>query len=202
MISAILREDAAMPSMVLTTWPTAAPPSRATPAAVAARAFACRALSAFWPTVEVSSSIELAVSSSVLACSSVRCDRSVLPCAIWLLVSATVRAPSATSPTSSRRRVLIPASARRSCPISSLPLASMRTVRSPSAMRCAAFTASRTGRVMERVISHEASTASRMPPAQKPPSSVRLAAALAAAALASASTAFVECTDSASIAPT
>ena len=45
---------------------------------------ACRALSAFCLTVAVSSSIEEAVSSSELACSSVRGDRSGLPAAIWL----------------------------------------------------------------------------------------------------------------------
>ena len=43
---------------------------------------AWRACSAFWRTVEVSSSIEAAVSSRLAACCSVRRDRSLLPEAI------------------------------------------------------------------------------------------------------------------------
>jgi len=43
---------------------------------------ASRAFSAFWPTVDVSSSMEAAVSSMLEACSSVRADRSALPEAI------------------------------------------------------------------------------------------------------------------------
>jgi hypothetical protein len=191
MISAILRDDAEMPVMVVTTWPTAAPPSRATAAALAASSFATRALSAFWPTVEVSSSIELAVSSSVLACSSVRCDRSALPCAICALVSATLRAPCATSATSVRRRDVMSPRARSSCVISSRPPAASDTVRSPSATRRAASTAWSRGRVMERAISQEASSASSAPARQKPTSSARPVRALVAAAAASCSTSAV-----------
>ena len=82
MMSTILREDALIDSMVCTTCPTTAPPLPATSDAAPASALAWRALSAFWRTVEVSSSIDEAVSSSELACSSVRDDRSRLPCAI------------------------------------------------------------------------------------------------------------------------
>ena len=67
-----------------TTWPTTAPPLTATSRAPTAPAgWPGCALSAFCFTVLVSSSIEEAVSSSELACSSVRCDRSALPAAIW-----------------------------------------------------------------------------------------------------------------------
>ena len=77
-----------MSPMVLTTSPTtcaalAAPrPTRASPAG-----WPGCALSAFWRTVAVSCSIELAVCSSVLACSSVRSDRSGLPWAISALAT-------------------------------------------------------------------------------------------------------------------
>ena len=67
-----------------TTCETTVPPRTATSEAVAASWFAWRALSAFCFTVAVSSSMLEAVSSRLEACSSVRCDRSVLPAAIWI----------------------------------------------------------------------------------------------------------------------
>jgi hypothetical protein len=57
---------------------------------------ASRAFSAFWPTVEVSSSMEAAVSSMLEACSSVRDDRSALPEAICEEAVVTASAPSRT----------------------------------------------------------------------------------------------------------
>jgi hypothetical protein len=76
-----------MSCMVPTTCSTTAPPRSATPDAACASRLAWRALSAFCLTVEVSSSIDAAVSSSELACCSVRLERSWLPAAIcWLAV--------------------------------------------------------------------------------------------------------------------
>ncbi len=82
MMSAILREEAWMSAMVVTTLPTTLPPCEATEAAPTASWLALRAWSAFCLTVEVSSSIEAAVSSRLAACCSVRRDRSLLPAAI------------------------------------------------------------------------------------------------------------------------
>jgi hypothetical protein len=81
MMSTILPDAAWIWSMVCTTSWITAPPRAATPAVVSARVLAWRALSAFCFTVDVSSSIEDAVSSSELACCSVREDRSWLPAA-------------------------------------------------------------------------------------------------------------------------
>jgi hypothetical protein len=67
---------------------------------------ACAALSAFWFTVEVSSSIDAAVSSSELACDSVRADKSILPEAI---------SPEAVAMVSALRRISPMVSASRAC---------------------------------------------------------------------------------------
>jgi hypothetical protein len=64
---------------------------------------AWRALSAFWRTVEVSSSIEAAVSSSAPACFRCGDDRSLLPAAIWPAAVAIESVPPRTSPTMRRR---------------------------------------------------------------------------------------------------
>ncbi len=84
MMSTILLDDWLIESMVPTTCATTAPPLTATCAADAASWLAWRALSALCLTVDVSSSIDDAVSSSAPACCSVRRDRSWLPCAISL----------------------------------------------------------------------------------------------------------------------
>ncbi len=63
-----------MDSMVDTTSDTTLPPLLATSEADKASVFAWRALSAFWRTVDVSFSIEEAVSCSEPACSLVRAD--------------------------------------------------------------------------------------------------------------------------------
>ncbi len=67
-MSTIFFDASVIASIVSTTRPTVAPPRPATLDADCARAFASRALSAFWRTVAVSSSIEDAVSSSAAAC--------------------------------------------------------------------------------------------------------------------------------------
>ncbi len=77
-----------MPAMVSTTRPTTSPPLTAMSDALTASVLAWRALSAFCFTMLVSSSMLEAVSSSELACSSVRCDRSMLPAAICLVALA------------------------------------------------------------------------------------------------------------------
>jgi hypothetical protein len=82
MMSEIFFELSVIPFMVLTTCLTTSPPRWATSDAPSTSWFACFAFSAFCFTVEVSSSIELAVSSRLEACSSVRCDRSEFPAAI------------------------------------------------------------------------------------------------------------------------
>ncbi len=82
MMSAIFAELSLMPCIVSTTRPTTALPFSATSDALAASVLACCALSAFCLTVEVSSSMLAAVSSSDAACCSVRWLRSVLPVAI------------------------------------------------------------------------------------------------------------------------
>ena len=69
--------------IVVTTRTTSAPPCSARFEAVRASSSAWRALSAFCFTVLVSSSMLAAVSSRLEACSSVRCDRSVVPAATW-----------------------------------------------------------------------------------------------------------------------
>jgi len=94
MMSAIFLDAADIPFIVATTSPTTAPPLTATSEAPAASWLACRAFSAFCLTVAVSSSIEEAVSSSELACSSVRCDRSALP---WEISREAVSISSADS---------------------------------------------------------------------------------------------------------
>ncbi len=81
-MSTIFFADSLISPIVLTTSDTTAPPLTAISDADTARLFACRALSAFCLTVDVNSSIDDAVSSSELACCSVRDDRSRLPDAI------------------------------------------------------------------------------------------------------------------------
>ena len=74
-----------MESIVSTTCDTMLPPFTATSEAASARVLACSVCSAFWRTVELSSSIDEAVSSSDPACCSVRADKSKLPRAISLV---------------------------------------------------------------------------------------------------------------------
>ena len=82
MMSTIFLELSLIEAIVCTTSPTTLPPLTAMSEALVASWLACLAFSAFCRTVEVSSSMLDAVSSRLEACSSVRCDRSALPCAI------------------------------------------------------------------------------------------------------------------------
>jgi hypothetical protein len=84
-------------------------------------------------TVAVNCSIDAAVSSSELACSSVRDDRSRLPAAICAEAVAIASAPPRTSPTIRCRLVFICCNACSSIPVSSLLRISIRVVRSPAA---------------------------------------------------------------------
>ncbi|MNW08033.1 hypothetical protein D3C71_2047440 [compost metagenome] len=82
MMSTIWREALLISPIVATTSLTTSPPRLAISEAFTASALACRALSAFWRTMPVSSSMLDAVCSSAEACSSVRWERSVLPAEI------------------------------------------------------------------------------------------------------------------------
>ena len=121
-----------MSPMVRTTCCTTSPPRPATWLALAASALACWAFSAFCWTVAISCSIAAEVSSSALACDSVRIDRSLLPEAISpeavRTVSDAARICSSTAAILSAKRL----KALAICVSSSRPEASMRRVRSPS----------------------------------------------------------------------
>jgi len=99
MMSAILLLESLMFFIVSTTWPTTSPPLTATLDAPSASWLACWALSAFCLTVELSCSIEAAVSCSAEACCSVRWLRSRLPWAICDDAVATLSAFWRTPPT-------------------------------------------------------------------------------------------------------
>src|SRR5450830_999295 len=140
MMSTILREEALIDSIVCTTRPTTAPPLPATSEAAPASALAWRALSAFCRTAEVSCSIEEAVSSSELACSSVRDDRSRLPWAISLEAVWMVSVPERTwltMPTSLSRMTFM---ANSRLALSWLAVR-ISTLKSPSAIAPAILTA-------------------------------------------------------------
>ena len=83
MISTILWEERVIDPIVSTTCFTTSEPFSATADASRASWLAPSALAAFCFTVLVSCSIEAAVSTIELACSSVRADKSRLPLAIW-----------------------------------------------------------------------------------------------------------------------
>ncbi len=154
MISDTVRDDELISRMVATTSVTTAPPWVATAEALSASWLAWRALSAFWRTIEVISSMLDAVSSSELACSSVRCDRSALPAAICL-----VAAPIDSEPWRTRRTVSVNAACMRARPSSRRPISSRRSmrtgcVRSPAAMRSNCASVAFSGPTMARSSSH------------------------------------------------
>ncbi len=169
MMSAILRDDVLIASMVCTTCDTTVPPRTATWDADSANWLAWRLLSVLRCTVWVSSCIEAVVCSSALAWCSVRADRSWLPAAIWPLALATDWEPWRTL------AMILPSDWFMSCRAwSSWPHSSWRTwvttcrLRSPAATQRASCTASAKGRVMEREIataSSKASTAAARPKA-------------------------------------
>ena len=160
MMSAILLLLSWMPFMVSTTWLTTSPPCTATVDALCASWLACRALSAFWRTVELSCSMDAAVSCSALACCSVRALRSLLPWAISDDAVATFSEPERTCPTMRDRFCCISFSDRSRCAISLRlsPTSGMWTDRLPWLISSAACTARCTGPTMERVV-HSANKA-------------------------------------------
>ena len=133
MISAIFDELSLMPFIVWTTCATTWPPCAATSLAPRASWSACCALSAFCFTLHRSSSIDAAVCSSAEACSSVRDDRSLLPCAICVQAVATLWALPRTPPTTRTRPSRIDASDFINVATSSRPSAATCRVRSPAA---------------------------------------------------------------------
>ena len=74
MMSEIFFDETVTSCIVVTTLLTTSPPFCAVTEALPASALACFACSAFWRTVVVNSSSVEAVSSSELACSSVRLE--------------------------------------------------------------------------------------------------------------------------------
>ncbi len=160
MMSAMRSEPWRIESMVRTTSCTTAPPRAATDEAPETSWWARRADSAFCCTVEVSSSIEAAVSSRLLACSSVRWLRSALPLAICTVPVAMESEPARTLPTMRTRLSFMRARAESNWPTSSRRPVGMCEVRSPPATASATCTAVCSGRVMERAMSQHSATAS------------------------------------------
>ena len=126
-----------MPFIVSTTWPTTSPPRVATSVAVRASWLAWAALSALLHTVAPSSVIVAEVSSSALACSSVRWLRSALPAAISDEPSAIDCDASRTSPTMRARLPCMAPSEASTLPCGARSAPAMRP-RLPPAMRWAA----------------------------------------------------------------
>ncbi len=136
MMSAIFFDEASMADMVVTTWPTTSPPCEATPAAPCASWLAWRACSAFWRTVEVSSSIEAAVSSRLAACCSVRRERSLLPVAISEAARLMLEAACWMRPTIEVSCATVALASSRILANTPWKSPCMRAVRSPRAMAC------------------------------------------------------------------
>src|SRR5471030_536260 len=116
---------------------------------------AWRALSAFCLTVEVNSSIDDAVSSSELACCSVRDDKSRLPAAIWLDALAMLSVAPRTSKTNSTRPSFMLFSACNRRPVSSCESTTIWLRKSLPATATAMSTARPSGSTMPRVSHHE-----------------------------------------------
>ncbi len=136
MISAIFLDEDSIPLMVSTTLPAISPPCDATRAAPMASWLAWRALSAFCLTVEVSSSIEAAVSSRLAACCSVRCDRSWLPAAISPVAAPMLPAAPWIRTTIRVSCSVVALASSRILANTPWKLPCMRAVRSPAAMDC------------------------------------------------------------------
>ena len=132
---------------------TASPPSLASLAALVAMPSVTFAFSVFCAIEAVICSIDALVSSTPAACSLEACDKD---CAVALTSSdapASDSAPPFTSATTCESFAIMFCIAISSCPVSSRPRASICTVRSPSARRFAASTATPSGRVTLRVSS-------------------------------------------------
>ncbi len=150
-------------------------PEDCSTAALAAIAswLAWRALSALCLTVLVSSSMDAAVSSSELACSSVRDDSSWLPAAIWALAVPTESTPKRTSETTRTRRSRMRCIAASSWAISSRPSTTIVRVRSPSAIAFDASTACCSDRVMVLASMMPKAMANPVPSSMAVPARVR-----------------------------
>ncbi|KGS55997.1 hypothetical protein X949_4625 [Burkholderia pseudomallei MSHR5609] len=135
MMSATFCELWSISAIVPTTSPTTVAPFVAMSVALSAQFCASRALSAFCFTVAVNCSMLAAVCCSAAACSSVRCDRSVLPAAIWRVAVAIDSEPSVTLRTVSDRLRCIVVRPLTSSAISSCDVQRSSPVRSPSDRR-------------------------------------------------------------------
>ncbi len=182
MMSAILRLDAEIASMVCTTWPTAAPPCAAMSLAVPARRSASTAVAALLLTVELSCSIDAAVCCRLAACSSVRWLRSALPVAISCEPVAIDSELERTAPTMPRSECTIAPIDCISWPISSRASERTSRVRSPAAMAWASSWASRTGLTTERVSTAANHSPATSASAQPAPSAITPSPAAASAA--------------------
>ena len=159
MMSTIFCDDSLIEPIVSTTCATTALPRAAISDAPCASWLAWRALSAFWRTVDVSSSIDAAVSSSAPACCSVRADRSALPWLISVLATATLSElwrTRASTRWSLATKSLNPPAIFAS---SSLPLTSMRALRSALPPASPAMAVASTRRGLVRRFSTATSTA-------------------------------------------
>ncbi|MNT19253.1 hypothetical protein D3C72_1545060 [compost metagenome] len=121
-------------------------------AASAERFVASPVWAAVFFTVAVICSIEAAVCSTELACSSVRAARSWFPATICAAALEIFSEPDCTCCTISSKRVFISIRACSSKPVSSFVRVVMLRVKSPSAMASANATASPSGRVMDRTM--------------------------------------------------
>ncbi len=135
MMSATFCELWSISFIVPITSPTTVAPRVAISLAVSAQACASIALSAFCFTVAVSCSMLAAVCCSADACSSVRCDRSVLPAAIWCVAVEIASEPWLTWRTVSARLRCMPVTPLTSSAISSRDDQCTSDVRSPSDRR-------------------------------------------------------------------
>ena len=107
MMSEILREDSSIRDIASTAWATTSPPRVRNLAGAVADWLACWAFSAFFFTVAEISSIDAEVCSRLAACSSVRCDRSVVLVEISAEAFATSPAAALILPMVSDRRVAV-----------------------------------------------------------------------------------------------
>ena len=151
-------DERLMSPMVWTTAPMASLPRRATSLARAASPAASRADVALLSTVLVSSSIEAAVCSRLLAWASVRADRSWLPPAISPEATCTPSTSWRTSVTTAIRFTLSWFRARISSPISSVLRDSCRADRSPAAILLANASTSPTGATSMRFMNAAATS--------------------------------------------
>jgi hypothetical protein len=146
MISLMRRDDSLITCMVRVTSFMASLPRCVTALALLARSAACWADAALLRTVLVICSMDDAVSSRLAACDSVRADRSWLPAAISRVASRMWSTSLRASRTMERRFTLSCARARPMRASSSSPAVSMRSVRSPAAMRLAVASRRSSGR--------------------------------------------------------